>query len=571
MAASLENRVRIAAPILLVLAGLGMSLIPAMPHIEVEPEWIIAGILPPLLYSASVSMPTMDFRREFSAVSGLAVLLVLATSFALGLFFWLIIPDLSFPLAIALGAIISPTDAVATSIVKTLGVSSRVTTRLDGEGLFNDATALTVLRSAIAASSATIGFFSVLGDFLFAVIVAVIIGFLVGQLSLRLRSRVEEPAVNTLISFLVPFAASIPAELIGASGLVAAVVAGHVVSSGSAQWLRPEHRLSGKETWKVIELIFEGAIFFTMGLQLTSVLEGVVEEGAGLPLAFVCAIGAVVITLAVRAVHAAYLTYASSVKFKQSSKIKDAAATLENSDNVEEIRASIIEMRGGEVPQRKHWGRKNPQPQDLESMSERSQQRLFRKRENMIKRIRRVGTTVRYEVEPPLTWRHSVILVWAGMRGAVTLAAAQTLPEGTPQRSLLIFIAFLVALLSIVIQGSTLSAVVRWVKPEGEDPELVQKEAEALRKLTGEVVQTVTGKSPEEIRVTFTEDQPHQGTKESKPLSLSNPSRLEIIHAQRQALLDAREIGSFSSEALSHELERIDAFEISYNLSSPDR
>ena len=133
----------------------------------------------------------------------------------------------------------------------------------------------------------------------------------------------------------------------------------------------------------------------------------------------------------------------------------------------------------------------------------------------MIKRIRRVGTTVRYEVERPLTWQHSVILVWAGMRGAVILAAVHALPEGTPQRSLLIFIAFLGALLSRVIQGSTLSAVVRWVKPEGEDPELVQKEAEAL--------------------------------------------------------LDAREIGSFSSEALSHELERLDAFEISYNLSSPDR
>ncbi|MDO4916063.1 MAG: sodium:proton antiporter [Rothia sp. (in: high G+C Gram-positive bacteria)] len=542
LAASLENRIRVAAPILLVLVGLGMSLVPAMPHIEVEPDWIIAGILPPLLYSASASMPTMDFRREITTISGLAVLLVVATSFTLGLFFWLLIPDLNFALAVALGAIISPTDAVATSIVKKLGVSSRVTTQLDGEGLFNDATALTILRSALVASSAAIGFFSVLGQFLFAVIAAIIIGAVIGGLSLRLRSRVEDPAVNTLISFLVPFAASIPAELLGASGLVAAVVAGLMVSAGAAQWLRPEHRSSDKETWHVIELVFEGAIFFTMGLQLTSVLEGVLEENAGLTLAVWCSIGAVVITLLVRAIYAMFLTYNARKKFEQSSNFKDAATALEHSDDAEEIQAVIVQIRGGrELPQNK---KRNHKHKDFENLSERSKQRLYRRRENMIKRIRQLGTSIRYQFERPLTWRHSVVLVWAGMRGAVTLAAAQTIPEGTPQRSLLIFIAFLVALFSLVVQGGTLGLLVRWIKPEGDDPALREKEQAALRKLTHDIVEKLTS------------------SEESAQLS-----RLEVIHAQRQALLEAREIGSYSSAVLTEELERLDAFEISFNLS----
>src|SRR3954469_5150705 len=134
-AAVFGPRLGVAAPLLLVVVGIGVSLLPFVPAIEIEPHWILAGVLPPLLYSASVSMPTMDFRREFTAISGLAVILVVASAVLLGLLFSWLIPGLGLPVGIALGAIVSPTDAVAVSIVRRVGVSPRIVAVLEGEGL----------------------------------------------------------------------------------------------------------------------------------------------------------------------------------------------------------------------------------------------------------------------------------------------------------------------------------------------------------------------------------------------------------------------------------------------------
>src|SRR5699024_322683 len=137
--------------------------------------WILAGVLPPLLYSAAASMPSLDFRREFTAIGSLSVVLVLVSTLVTGLFFTWAIPGLSLAWGIALGAIVSPTDAVATSIVKKTGVSPRVVTMLEGEGLLNDATALVLLRSAIAATAATVSLGGVAGSFLAALAVAIIV------------------------------------------------------------------------------------------------------------------------------------------------------------------------------------------------------------------------------------------------------------------------------------------------------------------------------------------------------------------------------------------------------------
>lgn len=132
-ATTLERRLGVAAPLLLVVTGIGASLLPFVPAVHVEPDWILTGVLPPLLYSASVSMPAMDFRREFTAISGLSVALVVASALILGTFFAWLIPGLGLGWGIALGAIVSPTDAVAASIVKRVGVSTRVAAVLEGE------------------------------------------------------------------------------------------------------------------------------------------------------------------------------------------------------------------------------------------------------------------------------------------------------------------------------------------------------------------------------------------------------------------------------------------------------
>ncbi|HEX5850068.1 MAG TPA: cation:proton antiporter [Rubrobacter sp.] len=127
-AATFGPRLGFAAPLLLVVVGIGVSLLPFAPEVHVEPEWILSGVLPPLLYSAAVSMPSMNFRREFTAIGGLSFVLVVVSSLVVGVVFAWLVPGLGLVWGIALGAIVSPTDAVATSIVKRAGAPTRVVT-----------------------------------------------------------------------------------------------------------------------------------------------------------------------------------------------------------------------------------------------------------------------------------------------------------------------------------------------------------------------------------------------------------------------------------------------------------
>src|SRR6478752_8827212 len=153
LATAVAPRAKVAGPLLLVAVGIVVSLFPFVPPIEIDPEWILVGVLPPLLYSAAVALPAIEFRRDFGPIAGLSFLLVLISSIVLAFFFVLVIPGLNPAIAVALGAILSPTDAVATSIVKRLGVSGRVVTMLEGESLLNDATALVLLRTMVAAAA----------------------------------------------------------------------------------------------------------------------------------------------------------------------------------------------------------------------------------------------------------------------------------------------------------------------------------------------------------------------------------------------------------------------------------
>ncbi len=265
---SVAGRIGVAAPLLLVVAGVGISFLPGMPRIEVPPEAILAGVLPPLLYAASVNMPAVDFRRDFKAISGLSVVLVLVSALSLGWLLPRLIPGIGFAEAFALGAIVSPTDAVATSIVRRTGVAPRLVTVLDGESLLNDATALVLLRTAVAATGASVSFWHVGLDFVQAVGVAVVVGVLVAVVSLFVRSLVEDATVATSISFVVPFLAYAPSEHLGGSGVVAVVVAGLVIGSRSLVELRADDRIAEAVNWRTIAFLLEGAVFLVMGLEL---------------------------------------------------------------------------------------------------------------------------------------------------------------------------------------------------------------------------------------------------------------------------------------------------------------
>lgn len=157
-----ETRLGIAAPVLLVVIGAGCSLIPGIEHPVIEPEWILAIVLPLLRYAAAVNMPATDLRRDIGSIGALSVVLVLASAVVIGVVLSALVPGLSLAAGIALGAVISPTDAVAaTSIGKRLGLPPRLLTILEGEGLVNDATALVLLRTAIAATAGAFSFWGI--------------------------------------------------------------------------------------------------------------------------------------------------------------------------------------------------------------------------------------------------------------------------------------------------------------------------------------------------------------------------------------------------------------------------
>jgi len=525
-ASTLGARIGVAAPLILVMAGIVVSLLPFVPAVDIDPEWILAGVLPPLLYSASVSMPSMEFRREFGAIGGLSVLLVVVSALVLGAFFSWVIPGLGIWWGIALGAIVSPTDAVATSIVKKLPVSPRVVSILEGESLLNDATALVLLRTAIAGAAASVSLWSVLGKFAFAVVVAAIIGVVVGKVNLMVRARVTDSTVNTVISFTVPFLAAIPAEELGASGLVAAVVAGLVTGYDAPRKLSPSHRLSDSQNWRTVELVLEGAIFLVMGLELSSIVDDVRVDHEGISTAVFVAAGALFLTILVRALYVAPLLRALQARAKFRERMKPRLSDIANRlDNPEDYPPD----------ERRRSRRREPSANQMERFKI---------------RVRRTVADIDYYLAAPLGWREGTIVIWAGMRGAVTLAAAQTLPEDTPSRSLLILVAFLVAAGSLILQGGTLKRVVVAVGPADQD--LTSSELDEHRRLLALLEDASAGFVPPE------------GQSKKK-------TQLDVIDAQRQALLDARDDGLFDARMLGSALAALDADQISLELKGgPD-
>ena len=528
-------RLGIASPLVLVAIGVAASFLPVFSAIDIEPEWILAGVLPPLLYSSAVSMPSMNFRREFGAISGLSVVLVVASALVLGVFFMLVIPELGFAWGVALGAIVSPTDAVATSIIKRTSVSKRVVAMLDGESLLNDATALVLLRTAIVATAASFSIWGTIGTFAYSVVIAVIVGGLVGWLNLVVRKRVTDPTVNTVISFTVPFVAAVPAELLEASGLVAAVVAGLVTGIRAPRDLSPQNRLSDSQNWRTVELVLEGAVFLTMGLQIKSIVTNVENDHAGVGTAVLVAAGALLLTIVVRA---AYIAPLLAVLKRRSKRVQQMQPRLEGMQE----RLSSSEGKQETIETF------NARP--FRKFSERDMERFTL-------RITRGLADIEYFRRQPLGWREGVAVVWAGMRGAVTVAAAQTLPEDTPQRSVLVLIAFAVAAMSLLIQGGTIGPLLRLISPN-VDQAMVDEQNRAERERLMETMR--------ETAQTVPEPPESEGVPSMEQFTVSKNYRLSVLAAQRSALLDARDNGTFDADVLTNALANLDASQIAIEM-----
>jgi Na+/H+ antiporter len=272
--AILARRLNIAPSILLVIAGIGLAVTPGLPRIELQPEWVFFGILPPLIYSAGVAMSWRDFRFNLRPITLMAFGCVLFTACAVALAaHWV----LATPLAagFVLGAIVAPPDVVAPlAIVRQLRIPRRLIMVLQGEGIANDATALILYRFAVAATAT--GMFSLeeaTGTFVLIVVGEIAYGIAIGWLSLRLRRWARDPRVEITLSLLTPYAAFLLPSSLGGSGVLSTLAVGLFVGWNGPLLIPAATRLQGIFFWDFAVYLLEGMVFLVTGLEIQTLLD----------------------------------------------------------------------------------------------------------------------------------------------------------------------------------------------------------------------------------------------------------------------------------------------------------
>jgi CPA1 family monovalent cation:H+ antiporter len=271
-----SRRLGLSTPIVMVIGGLLLSFVPQVPSIELSPDLVFLGFLPPLLFAGGYFTSPREFRANLRPIILLAFGLVLFTAATVAFVAHALVPVLGWAGAFALGGIVAPPDAVAaTAIFQRLGVPRRIVAILEGESLVNDATALVIYRFAVVA--AAVGSFSLAdatGQFFFALLGGAVIGLAVGFVLDRMAGRISETALIVAITLIAPYVAYLPAESAGVSGVIAAVVAGaftrHAIRHASS-----DARVVGEAVWQIWLFLLNGLVFFLLGLQLRTVIRQV--------------------------------------------------------------------------------------------------------------------------------------------------------------------------------------------------------------------------------------------------------------------------------------------------------
>jgi CPA1 family monovalent cation:H+ antiporter len=397
---ALARRLSLPYPIVLVVGGALFGFVPGVPPVKLDPNVVLVIFLPPLLYGAAFFSNLNDMRANLRGLALTSVGLVLVTMCAVAVVAHELIAGLPWGAAFALGAVVSPTDPLAgAAIMRRLGVPRRLVSAVEGEGLFNDATALVAYRVAVAAVVS--GSFS-LADagwrFVAGAAGGIAIGLIVGWAIAEIRKRVNDPQLSITVSLLSGYAAFIPADQLGASGVLAAVTTGIYMGIRGPSIIDARTRLQGFMVWDILDFLLNAALFVLVGLQLRPVVDALGGYSAGTLAGYALAVTAVVIVARV---------------------------------------AWLFTL-----------------PYVIRALDRRPSQRA-----------RRLGAGPRF------------VVGWAGMRGAVSLAAALALPLTTdagarfPARDLIIFLTFAVILATLVVQGLSLPAVIRWLRVHGDDGE----------------------------------------------------------------------------------------------------
>jgi Na+/H+ antiporter len=324
--AALARRYKVSAPLVLVVAGLAIGLIPGVPTIELQPNLVLFVILPPLVWSAGLQSSSIALRRNVRSIGLLAVGLPVATTLAVALVAHHVVPALTPAAALTLGAIVAPSDAVsATAVGRRLGLPRPIMTLLSGESMLNDATALTLYKVALAAAIGTaVSWPQGLATFVLAAAGGVVVGALFGAIIDFIRSRLlDDPVVESAIGLVAPFVVYLLADEVHGSGVLAVVVAALFLGQRSVH-AGYATRLQDDAVWKALVFILESFAFLLIGLQLP----GVVRAMRGLPASgFILSSVAVFVTvLLVRIAWIYVFTYVPRALFAGKSKGAPAPA-----------------------------------------------------------------------------------------------------------------------------------------------------------------------------------------------------------------------------------------------------
>lgn len=535
--AAFSRRLGIAAPIFLVVLGVLLSYLPGLPKISVGPEFVLDVLLPPILYAAALKISFVDFRRNLGTIVSLSVVLVVATAFGTGFALFVVLPKLTLAAGIALGAVLSPPDAVAaTAVGRRLGLPPRLLVILEGEGLVNDATALVLFGSALAlvADPQSGGLLVTSGDFLYSVVVAGAIGLAVGFITVAVRARLDDPVLATAISITVPFLAFASTTAVHASGVLAVVVAGLYTGYANPGSFSVVTRTSDRINWNTIQFLLENAVFLLIGLQIRGLVEEVNARSSALSLEATIGLGllATAILIALRFLWVGPLVLLLRLRERHAE-----SSTLQS--------LLFLQQRLNEPGQR-------PVRKRITLL-----RRRYARRRADLEQLR----------DQRLDWRSGIVLSWSGMRGVVTLAAAQSLPEDLPYRAQLVLVAFIVAVVTLLLQGATLPAIIRVLKISGVDEAADQRQlAELLDDLSyhglavlddpDSAVDGASDVDPEVIervrqasylRAEAAWERSHSGDLplEATPHRLFRRLRLAVVDAEREHLLELRRQGIY--------------------------
>jgi monovalent cation/hydrogen antiporter len=486
---------RLPLAILLVVGGLLLGFAPGLPQVQLAPDLVLVAILPPLLYSSAFFTGLRDLRQNLRPISLLAIGLVAVTTCGVAWVAHAVVSDLSWAGAFTLGAIVSPTDALAASeVARRVNAPRRIVSIIEGESLVNDGVALVLYKTAVAAAVAgTFSLWNASWHLVLNVVGGIAIGLAVGWVVRQVRRRIDDTPTEVAIALLSGYLAYLPAAALGVSGVLAAVTIGVYMGWYTPQLTTVQTRLSGNAFWEILVFLVNALLFALIGVQLHEIVDR--------------------------------LNVTSSL-------LLEAAA----------VAAAVIVIRVIWVPVFTYLPRL------------------------MLRSVR--------ERDPYPPWQAPVLIAWAGIRGAVSLAAALALPANLPHRDLLIFFTFVVILVTLVGQGLTLPLLIRLIGiqddggAEREDAKARIKAAEAALERLDELAleDWVREDTVERMRGAYRfrstrfrarYDGADEDGAEERSIQYQRLRR-ELLDAERQAVLKLRNEGTITEEVMQRVQRDID-------------